>query len=71
MDACYRSIRSKHWEPVGLEVSRGTETAEAQSAETGTGEGLILIKEEKMPDGRTKLILKDRESGKIIQKLRD
>ena len=31
--------------------------------------GHFLIKEEKMPDGRTKVILKDKQTGKISQKL--
>ena len=30
--------------------------------------GACLLKEERMPDGQTKLILKDKDSGKIIQK---
>ena len=30
--------------------------------------GACLLKEERMPDGQTKLILKDKNSGKIIQK---
>ena len=30
----------------------------------GTG----LLKEDRMPNGQTKLILKDKDSGKIIQK---
>ena len=71
MDACYRSIRSKRWEPVDLEVWRGTKITTAESIETDTEEELILIKEEKMPDGQTKLIFKDRESGKIVQKIKD
>ena len=69
MDACYRSARSKQWEPVDLAVWRGT-TAEATSQEaTDYDEQFLLLKEEKMPDGRTKLILKDRESGEIVQRI--
>jgi len=71
MDACYRSIKSKHWEPIDLEVWRGTESNKAGSIEADNNEELILIKKEKMPDGRTKLILKDRKSGKIIQKIKE
>jgi predicted dehydrogenase len=71
MDSCYRSIKSKQWEPVDLEVWRGTEMTKAERIEPDAGQELTLIKEEKMPDGRTKLILKDRECGKIIQKTRD
>ena len=70
IDACYRSAKSKRWEPVELEVWRGID----QSANTGvpateTDEQYVLIKEEHMPDGRTKRILKDKESGKIIEEI--
>jgi predicted dehydrogenase len=69
MDACYRSVETRHWAPVELAVWRG---AEGTGAATGTqeyNERYFLIKEEKMPDGKTKLILKDKESGKIIQQV--
>ncbi|MGB2908258.1 MAG: Gfo/Idh/MocA family oxidoreductase [Candidatus Aminicenantaceae bacterium] len=71
MDACYRSIKSKQWEPINLEVWRGTESKKDESLEVDTDEEFILIKTEKMPDGRAKLILKHRESGKIIQKIKE
>ena len=69
IDACYRSITSKQWEPVELEVWRGTEKATEARVGADYDEQFILIKEEKMPDGRTKLILKDKESGKIVQRI--
>ena len=34
-------------------------------------EGYALIKKERMPDGRMKLILKHKESGEIIQKIEE
>ena len=71
MDACYRSIKSKQWESVDLEVWRGAESKKDESLEVDTDEEFILIKTEKMPDGRAKLILKHRESGKIIQKIKE
>jgi len=100
MDACYRSIRSGRWEPVGLEVWRGKEEVEAGAEASGgtkaaegaagvkavdgaggpkgtgatpsagdTAPELTLIKKEKMPDGRTKLIYKDKATGKVVQKV--
>jgi hypothetical protein len=69
MDACYRSVKSKRWEPIDLEVWRGTIITEAEGIEVDYDEKSTLIKKEKMPDGRTKLILKDKETGKIIQKI--
>jgi predicted dehydrogenase len=64
MDACYRSAESKRWEPVELEVWRGT-GVELITQTRRDYDGKIVIKEEKMPDGRRKLILKDEESGEF------
>ena len=69
MDACYRSATSKRWEPVELEVWRGQETAGEGAVVTDYDEHHLLIKQEKMPDGRTKLILKEKETGKVIQRI--
>lgn len=71
MDACYRSAISKRWEPVELEVWRGLESIEEQVVAADYDEHFILIKEEHMPDGRTKLILKDKESGSIVQRVEE
>ena len=71
MDACYRSVQSKRWEPVELAVWRGQVSEKPEQAATeGDGE-YIPVKEEKMPDGRTKVILKNRETGKIVQKIKE
>lgn len=69
MDAAYRSIESKQWEPVLLEDWRGSDGAggEVQLAEYDADH--FLVKEEKMPDGQTKLILKEKVGGKIVQKV--
>jgi len=69
MDACYHSVRTKRWEPVVLDGWRGTG---CKSVEDGAGDGsaeFILLKEEKMPDGRMKKILKEMATGKIIQRI--
>jgi predicted dehydrogenase len=68
MDACYRSAKSRQWESVELEVWRGAGDVEVEAIAVEYDEQYLLIKEETMPDGRVKLILKDRESGKIVQK---
>lgn len=65
IDACYRSARSKQWEPVDLEVWRGFKQVDKISAPVREYEGYVLIKQERMPDGTTKFILKDKESGRI------
>jgi predicted dehydrogenase len=68
-DACYRSIASKRWEPVTLELWRG-DTDTDNTVELGVfDEEFWLMKRERMPDGRTKLILKSRRSGEIVQRL--
>ncbi len=73
VDACYKSMSSGKWEPVELAVWRGEgETASAatvRGAPEAAGEGLVLVKKEKMPDGRTKLILKDKKTGAIVQRI--
>ncbi len=67
MDACYRSAKSKKWEPVNLDVWRGQEKAEHISAFEEFDEDHLLIKEELIPDGTTKRILKNKKTGVISQ----
>ncbi len=72
MDACYRSVASKRWEPVELEVWHGA-PADAPAASAGLTEydaAHLLIKEERMPDGKTKLILKEKTSGRVVERVR-
>ena len=70
IDACYKSAESKQWEPVKLEVWRGAELSSAKADLTDYDDQHWLIKEEVMPDGKTKLILKDRKTGQIIQRIK-
>ncbi len=67
MDACYRSAASRQWEPVELEWRGGT--TPRISKQSRTEDGLTIIKEEHLPDGRRKLILKDPTSGMFVDKL--
>jgi predicted dehydrogenase len=68
MDACYRSARSRSWEAVELFDWRGGSTARiAKTPETF--EGQTVIKREVLPDGRTKLILKDPASGDFTDRV--
>ena len=57
VDACYRSARSQRWEAVEVEW-RGGGTPRV-SRDAPTFEGHLVIKEELLPDGRRKLILKN------------
>jgi len=69
MDACYRSVESKRWEPVQLEIWRGAEGGGAARGTREYDESHYLIKEEKMPDGKVKLILKEKAGGRIVQRI--
>ena len=69
IDACYLSAKSKRWEPVELDEWRGDGAPPQDQAEE-TIEGVyVVIKEERMPDGKTKRILKERASGRIVQRI--
>jgi predicted dehydrogenase len=59
MDAAYRSMESK----------RGTEGGDEKAGATAYDERHDLIKRERMPDGRVKLILKDRRTGEVVQRI--
>ncbi|MDW8068833.1 MAG: Gfo/Idh/MocA family oxidoreductase [Anaerolineae bacterium] len=69
IDACYRSARSKRWEPVELEVWRGLVQVERIHVAAPERNGKIVIKQERMPDGRTKWILKDKTTGRIVEEI--
>jgi predicted dehydrogenase len=64
MDACYRSAESRRWEPVDLEEWRGAEVGRIAPARR-EWDGKTLIKQEQMPDGRLKLIVKDESTGEF------
>lgn len=68
IDACYISAKSKKWEPVQLDIWRGKEGVQKISSLKEYDEKHYLIKQEQLPNGTTKLILKEKKSGKIIQK---
>jgi hypothetical protein len=69
IDACYRSAASRQWEPVELEWRGGL--APRIAKQRREHEGRTVIKEEKMPDGRLKLILKDESTGEFVDVVAD
>jgi hypothetical protein len=69
VDACYRSIETRRWERVALEVWRGAAQAEATLELQPYDEQFWLIKRERMPDGGTKVILKHRHTGEVSQRI--
>jgi hypothetical protein len=71
IDACYASAGSKRWEPVALEGWRGRTGVAPLRGGSSEYDGHLLVKRERMPDGRVKLILKDRQTGAITQRFAD
>ncbi|NND35467.1 MAG: Gfo/Idh/MocA family oxidoreductase, partial [Saprospiraceae bacterium] len=71
MDACYASAKSKKWEPVQLPVWRGGDKPIPKIGPKEFDDQHWLIKEEKMPDGKMKVILKEKSSGAIIQRIEE
>ncbi|NIA29294.1 MAG: Gfo/Idh/MocA family oxidoreductase [Actinobacteria bacterium] len=70
IDACYRSAKSKKWEPVELELWRGREGYKGEKVAEGiVDEKYDFIKTEKMPDGRIKHILREKQTGEIVEKI--
>jgi predicted dehydrogenase len=65
IDACYRSAETRQWEPVQLDDWRGAGVPRI-SRPRREHDGKTVIKEEKMPDGRSKLILKDERTGEFL-----
>lgn len=68
IDACYKSAQTKQWEPVNLPVWRGQEGLTKQSTLIEYDADYYLIKQEMTHDGRNKLILKDKKTGKISER---
>jgi hypothetical protein len=68
MDACYRSARSRAWESVDLFEWRGRETPRI-GGHPEILDGHVVIKREILPDGRQKLILKDRRTGDFVDRV--
>ena len=67
LDAAYASAKSKQWEKVKIEDWRGQTGTHENSHLTSYDDQYYLIKEEVMPGGEKKLILKDKKSGVVSQ----
>ena len=68
VDAAYRSVESRKWEAVELPIWRGRNEVQRLGVQRDYDEQHVLIKEEKMPDGSTKVILRDKSTGAISQR---
>ena len=68
IDACYKSSKTKQWESVMIDDWRGDTDVPRIGAARTEYDGHVLVKKERMPDGRVKLILKNKETGDISQR---
>ncbi len=72
IDACYKAAESKRWEPVEIVDWRGGDSSQKQATSLPDYDDQhYLIKEERMPSGSLKYILKDKTSGDISQVIVD
>jgi predicted dehydrogenase len=69
LDAAYRSAKSKQWEPVLLDIWRGRVGVSRDAHLTEYDDEHYLVKEEVTHYGAKKLILKNKKSGKIVEKI--
>ncbi len=69
IDAAYKSAKTKLWEPVQLEVWRGKEGLGKESHLVEYDTDNYLIKEETTHYGAKKLILKNKATGKIEERI--
>lgn len=69
LDAAYKSAKTKQWEPVVLEIWRGQEGLTKPSTLTDYDAEHYLIKEEMTHFGAKKLILKNKATGKIEERV--
>jgi predicted dehydrogenase len=69
LDAAYRSAKTKQWEAVKLEIWRGRSGVTKDSHLQSFDDQHYLVKEEVTHYGAKKLILKNKKSGKIVERL--
>lgn len=69
LDACYKSSKSKQWEPVKLDVWRGKTGVSKDSHLVSYDNDHYLVKEEITHYGAKKWILKNKKTGKITERV--
>ena len=67
MDACFKSVEKHGWVPVDLDW-RGGKTPRIEN-KPQMFEGQVIIKQETLPDGRVKLILKDPKTNAFTDRV--
>ena len=71
IDACYKAAKSKKWEPVDIASWRGGSASQAEVGLKDYDAAHYLIKEERMPNGNLKIILKNKTTGEISQVIKE
>lgn len=69
LDAAYKSAKSKQWEPVKLDIWRGRVGVSKDSHLQEYDADHYLVKEEVTHYGAKKVILKNKKTGKIIERV--
>jgi predicted dehydrogenase len=69
LDAAFKSADSKLWEPVIIEDWRGDAPEKLEKKWNSYDDDNYLIKEEVLPNGDIKMILKHKETGVVTQKV--
>jgi predicted dehydrogenase len=69
LDAAYKSAKTKQWEPVKLDIWRGKEGVSKDSHLVEYDAEHYLVKEEVTHYGAKKWILKNKKTGKIIERV--
>ena len=69
LDAAYKSAKTKLWEPVQLDIWRGRKDVTKHSPLIDYDADHYLIKEEITHYGAKKVILKHKQTNKIIEKV--
>ncbi|MBX7126715.1 MAG: Gfo/Idh/MocA family oxidoreductase [Cyclobacteriaceae bacterium] len=69
LDAAYKSAKTKQWEPVKLDIWRGRVGVSKDSHLQSYDNDHYLVKEEVTHYGAKKVILKNKKTGKIIERV--
>ncbi len=69
LDAAYKSAKTKQWEPVKLDIWRGKSGVSKDSHLTEYDADHYLVKEEVTHYGAKKVIIKNKKTGKISEKV--
>jgi hypothetical protein len=69
IDAAYLSMRNKSWQAVDLPIWRGRDEVESLAMLRDYDADHVLLKEERMMDGTTKVILRHKQTGNVLNRI--